>query len=441
MSKPKVGLSGPAISLLQSTAANPLAPRRCTATWVLGSSTRRTWHWRCASALAEMLLGLPFLRGILHACAWCLLLVCVLVLQCRRPRSHMGRHPPDPLAPSTQALLLLARQHTALLARFGAFLASILDHLECFSDEQLRKVFEMFAALTSPTGKAPSNRPLRLHARHIRGVRWSRTQPAAGTSRKRYGLLPSRAAGGSGEGASGSGGSGFCQGGRFEDELHITLTKALAHSRWARWLADTPCACSRASLPSVSHQNPAHSLIQVSKPWPFGSLRPLPPAPSTSASASSAAWPCCGARRRHTLRRQTAAAGATPVRLRTGLFRLRCRASALHSPPCPRASRPAAPAVLAAALLEACTSRAMSMLRQCQSAPACMAYLLDRLADAVAAGVPELEAGGAEQAAAGQQQQQQQQEGGGAGARLPLPLAEWLHERVQVRPAPAGFVA
>ena len=61
--------------------------------------------------------------------------------------------PEPPVSHRSQALLLLARRHTALLARFGAFLASILDHLECFSDEQLRKVFEMFAALTSPAGE------------------------------------------------------------------------------------------------------------------------------------------------------------------------------------------------------------------------------------------------------------------------------------------------
>jgi hypothetical protein len=93
---------------------------------------------------------------------------------------------------STQALLLLARRHTALLSRFGAFLVSILDHLECFSDGQLRQVFEMFAALTTPA-------------------------------------------------AGGAGASATCQGGRFEDELHITLTKALAHTRCARGTARSRC--------------------------------------------------------------------------------------------------------------------------------------------------------------------------------------------------------
>lgn len=52
-----------------------------------------------------------------------------------------------------QVLLLLARRQTSLLSRFGAFLASILDHLECFSDAQLRQVFEMFAALTGEGGQ------------------------------------------------------------------------------------------------------------------------------------------------------------------------------------------------------------------------------------------------------------------------------------------------
>lgn len=58
--------------------------------------------------------------------------------------------------PLPQALLALARGHTALLARFGAFLASILDHLEGFSDSQLRQVFDMFAALTTPAGGRPN---------------------------------------------------------------------------------------------------------------------------------------------------------------------------------------------------------------------------------------------------------------------------------------------
>ncbi|KIZ01502.1 hypothetical protein MNEG_6459 [Monoraphidium neglectum] len=98
---------------------------------------------------------------------------------------HLGSGQQQEEDVALEALLLLAHRHTELLARFGAFLASILDHLECFSDTQLRQVFEMFAALTAPS---------------------------AG-------------------GASGSSGSaGFCQGGRFEDELHITLTKALAHT-------------------------------------------------------------------------------------------------------------------------------------------------------------------------------------------------------------------
>jgi hypothetical protein len=101
---------------------------------------------------------------------------------------HLGSGQPQEEDVALESLLALARHHTPLLARFGAFLASILDHLECFSDSQLRQVFEMFAALTAP---------------------------AAG-------------GGGGGEG----GGAGACQGGRFEDELHITLSKALSHVRW-----------------------------------------------------------------------------------------------------------------------------------------------------------------------------------------------------------------
>lgn len=45
------------------------------------------------------------------------------------------------------------------------------------------------------------------------------------------------------------------------------------------------------------------------------------------------------------------------------------------------------------ALLEAWRGRAESLLRQCRGLPACMAFLLDRLTDAVAAGLPELDSG------------------------------------------------
>lgn len=105
--------------------------------------------------------------------------------------------------------------------------------------------------------------------------------------------------------------------------------------------------------------------------------------------------------------------------------------------------------------------RAESLLRQCQGAPACMAFLLDRLAAAVAAGVPVLDAGGQQQqqpqqpaagagagAGAGQQQQQRQRglpsdaaDGGGAGASAPLPhaLASWLLGRAEDLMFDEGF--
>jgi hypothetical protein len=76
------------------------------------------------------------------------------------------------------------------------------------------------------------------------------------------------------------------------------------------------------------------------------------------------------------------------------------------------------------ALLEAWTTRAESLLRQCQPAPACMAFLLDRLTDAVVAGIPELEGAEGGGAAAG---------GSERGAPLPHALASWLSGRAQVR--------
>lgn len=93
-------------------------------------------------------------------------------------------------------------------------------------------------------------------------------------------------------------------------------------------------------------------------------------------------------------------------------------------------------------LLKAWTARAESLLRQCQPAPGCMAFLLDRLADAVLAGVPVLQdqapaganAEGAAAAAGGRQQRAAP--GGEASAPLPRPLAQWLSDRVQVRRRP-----
>jgi hypothetical protein len=81
--------------------------------------------------------------------------------------------------------------------------------------------------------------------------------------------------------------------------------------------------------------------------------------------------------------------------------------------------------------MEAWTGRAKSLLNQCQGSPACMAFLLDRLTDAVVAGEPEF------QGADGGDQQQQQ--GAAAalgeaerGAPLPHALALWLSSTVQV---------
>ncbi|KAI8476445.1 MAG: Fanconi anaemia protein FancD2 nuclease-domain-containing protein [Monoraphidium minutum] len=202
-----------------------------------------------------------------------------------------------------EALLLLARRHTPLLARFGAFLASVLDHLECFGDGQLRQVFEMFAALTAPAAAAASGSASAQH------------------------------------------------GGRFEDELHITLTKALAHA------------------------SPVYKRIGI-----VGGLAML--------------------------RREAAAYAAAA-----------------------EGRGPGDPDVL----LEAWTTRAESLLRQCQPAPACMAFLLDRLTDAVVAGIPEI---GEDAPAAGPAAAAGAAAGGGggggeAGAPLPRPLVEWLSGRAQ----------
>jgi len=92
--------------------------------------------------------------------------------------------------------------------------------------------------------------------------------------------------------------------------------------------------------------------------------------------------------------------------------------------------------------MEAWTARAKSLLNHCQGSPACMAFLLDRLTDAVVAGIPELEGGetgdGAQQQQQQQQQRRQQQQrdqlGGDRERGEPLPhaLASWLSNQVQV---------
>ena len=99
------------------------------------------------------------------------------------------------------ALLALARRHAGALAQYGAYLASALDHLEAFSDAQLARLFEAFAALTAPAAAA------------------------------RAAAAAAEAAGGGGGGGGGGSSGAAWQGGRFEDELHITLAKALAHTR------------------------------------------------------------------------------------------------------------------------------------------------------------------------------------------------------------------
>jgi hypothetical protein len=56
-----------------------------------------------------------------------------------------------------QALAALAVSHRALLAQYSSYLANVLDHLEGFSDSQLRQVFAMFAALTAVQPSAGSS--------------------------------------------------------------------------------------------------------------------------------------------------------------------------------------------------------------------------------------------------------------------------------------------
>ncbi|GBF89136.1 hypothetical protein Rsub_01853 [Raphidocelis subcapitata] len=230
---------------------------------------------------------------------------------------HLGSGQPAEEDVALEALLQLARRDAPLLARFGAFLASTLDHLECFSDAQLRQLFEMFAALTAPAAAA---------------------------------------AGGGGGSRAGGGG----EGGRFEDELHITLTKALAHT------------------------SPTYKRIGI-----IGNLAML--------------------------RREAAAYAAAA-----------------------EGRGPGDPEELQAAW----TQRAESLLRQCQQAPACMAFLLDRLADAVLAGVPAPEGGDEPQqrARAGAGVVGSGGGGGELSAPLPKPLAAWLAGYAQDAFYSAGFL-
>eukprot|EP00878_Enallax_costatus_P024090 GHUV01025681.1.p1 GENE.GHUV01025681.1~~GHUV01025681.1.p1 ORF type:complete len:600 (+),score=218.23 GHUV01025681.1:550-2349(+) len=100
---------------------------------------------------------------------------------------HLGSGVAGEQDVALQALSVLARQHRSLLSQYSSYLANILDHLETFTNSQLQQVFSMFAALTA-------------------------AQPAG-------------AAGGS------SSSSAVAVGGtRLQDELVITLNKALAQN-------------------------------------------------------------------------------------------------------------------------------------------------------------------------------------------------------------------
>ncbi|KAF6266710.1 Fanconi anaemia protein FancD2 nuclease-domain-containing protein [Scenedesmus sp. NREL 46B-D3] len=97
---------------------------------------------------------------------------------------HLGSGVAGEQDAALQALANLAVSQRPLLAQYSSYLANVLDHLEGFSNSQLRQVFAMFAALTA-------------------------VQPAAGSSSS-----SAAAAGGT----------------RLQDELQITITKALSHS-------------------------------------------------------------------------------------------------------------------------------------------------------------------------------------------------------------------
>ncbi|WIA09029.1 hypothetical protein OEZ85_008443 [Tetradesmus obliquus] len=98
---------------------------------------------------------------------------------------HLGSGVAGEQDAALQALSALAAAHRPLLGQYSSYLANVLDHLEGFSDSQLRQVFAMFAALTA-------------------------VQPAAASS--------------SSSAAAAAGGT------QLQDELHITITKALSHS-------------------------------------------------------------------------------------------------------------------------------------------------------------------------------------------------------------------
>eukprot|EP00775_Hariotina_reticulata_P013726 gene13726-13848_t len=103
---------------------------------------------------------------------------------------HLGSGVMGEQDAALQALGELARSHKPLLAQYSSYLANVLDHLDAFTDGQLGRVFSMFAALTA---KQPGQ------------------QATAG------------------EGASSSAGSA-AGGSRLEDELVITLNKAIAQA-------------------------------------------------------------------------------------------------------------------------------------------------------------------------------------------------------------------
>lgn len=114
---------------------------------------------------------------------------CVLVCRCSW-RTHVRVQGADATLhhPWTcvQVLSSLAARHVAVLRQYSGYLGNILDHLEGFSNSQLQQVFAMFAALTARE--------------------------------------PEHAAAGDGGLHTAAGGGGS----RLQDELVITLNKALA---------------------------------------------------------------------------------------------------------------------------------------------------------------------------------------------------------------------
>jgi hypothetical protein len=187
--------------------------------------------------------------------------------------THLGSGSPEEADAALAALGALASCHAPSLAAYGGYLSNILDYLEAFSDGQLKKVGgrgpglapgwmaawswywrvhggianslhpSMCADIEGSTASEPKQHghgrcmsqrpraPVQVFTIFAQ-LTGPEGQPAAA---QQAGTQPAaQAAAGSssgGAGGSGSSSSGRRQaGGRLDDELHITINKAVAHS-------------------------------------------------------------------------------------------------------------------------------------------------------------------------------------------------------------------